>query len=233
MEKFISLIIDLIDRNYHQKKINRVLFNIKFKTIFDVGAHKGEFTINLIKNFKFSKIYMFEPQSEIFLKLKKKFSKSKKIFLNNIALSNQNKKKKLNINIKTSTSTFSLYNKKSYWKKMKNILLTGSNKTSFIKREIVQTNTLDFFCKKNNIKNIDLLKIDTEGHELEILNGGKFILTNKVKYLIIEFHSSNIYKNYNTSRIEKLLYSYNFKLIKKFKFPFLAFEDRLYKNINY
>ena len=74
-----------------------------------------------------------------------------------------------------------------------------------------------------------MLKIDTEGHELEILNGGKFILANKVKYLIIEFHSSNMYKNYSSTQIEKLLYSYNFRLIKKFKFPFLAFEDRVYK----
>lgn len=229
MEKFISLIIDLIDRNYHQKKINKLLINNKFDTVFDVGAHKGEFTINLIKNIKFSKIYMFEPQSEIFFKLKKKFFKSNKILLHNMALSNQRKKKKLKINIKTSTSTFSSYNKQSYWGKIKNFLLTGSNKTSFIKSEFVKTTTLDFFCKKNNIKNIDLLKIDTEGHELEILNGGKFILANKVKYLIIEFHSSNMYKNYSSMQIEKLLYSYNFRLIKKFKFPFLAFEDRVYK----
>ena len=94
MEKFISLIIDLIDRNYHQKKINKLLINNKFDTVFDVGAHKGEFTINLIKNIKFSKIYMFEPQSEIFFKLKKKFFKSNKILLHNMALSNQRKKKK-------------------------------------------------------------------------------------------------------------------------------------------
>ena len=32
--------------------------------------------------------------------------------------------------------------------------------------------------------------------------------------------------------LDKILKNKKFKLIKKFKFPFLAFEDRIYKKIN-
>ena len=76
-----------------------------------------------------------------------------------------------------------------------------------------------------------MLKIDTEGHELEVLNGAKKTLNNKIKYILIEFHFSKIYKKYNRSKIEKVLKKNNFVLVKKFKFPFLTFEDRLYKKI--
>ena len=48
MEKTITFLINFIDRYYHQKKIYNFLKNFKIKTVFDVGAHKGEF-LKLIK----------------------------------------------------------------------------------------------------------------------------------------------------------------------------------------
>ena len=42
MEIFISNIIDLIDKHYHQRNINKILLKLKLKTVFDIGAHKGE-----------------------------------------------------------------------------------------------------------------------------------------------------------------------------------------------
>jgi len=54
MEKTITFLINFIDRYYHQKKIYNFLKNFKIKTIFDVGAHKGEFLklIKKIENFE-------------------------------------------------------------------------------------------------------------------------------------------------------------------------------------
>ena len=80
MENFLSTIIDFIDKNYHQKKINKTLLKLNLKTVFDIGAHRGEFSSHILKYFKFSKIYAFEPQSEIYLKLKKDFT-NQKIFI--------------------------------------------------------------------------------------------------------------------------------------------------------
>ena len=231
MEILISAIIDFIDKHYHQKKIKKVLKNLKIKTVIDIGAHKGEFLNCILSINKKLIIYAFEPQSLIFRKLKKNFKSSNNIFIFNKALSNSNEKKKLNINIKTSTSTFSTYNRDSYWKKIKDFILTGFKQSSFISSEIVKTITLDNFINSKKIKNIDLLKIDTEGHELEVLNGAKKTLNNKIEYILIEFHFSKIYEKYNRSKIEKVLKKNKFVLVKKFKFPFLTFEDRLYKKI--
>ena len=134
----------------------------------------------------------------------------------------------MNISIKTSTSTFSNYNQKSYWKKIKDFLLSGLKNQSIIRSEKVKTITLDHFFEKKRLK-IDLLKIDTEGHEYQVLQGAKKLLKKNVRFILIEFHLSKIYNNYNKKKIEKVLLENNFFLLKKFKFPFLQFEDRVYK----
>ena len=232
MEKFLSYILDLIDKYYYQKKINNFLIKLNLKTIIDIGAHKGEFLENIIAIKNKIIVYSFEPQSNIFQFLKKKFNKRKNIKIFNIAISNTNKMKKMNINIKSSTSTFSSYNKSSSWKKIKDFLLTGFNNKSFIKTEMVRSSSLDNFCKKKRIKNIDLLKIDTEGHEMQVLNGAKDMLKNNIKFILIEFHLSKIYKNYDNLKIEEILKKNNFILVQKFKFPVLLFEDRIYMKQN-
>ena len=152
MENFISNLLDLIDKYYHQKNINKNLVKLNLKKVIDIGAHKGEFLTSIISIKKRLKVYSFEPQSEIFKKLKKQFQNRKNIFVYNKAISNVNMKKRLNINLKTSTSTFSNYNKDSYWKKTKDFLLTGFKKSSFVRSEIVQSITLDSFCKKIKLK---------------------------------------------------------------------------------
>ena len=81
------------------------------------------------------------------------------------------------------------------------------------------------------IKNkIDLLKIDTEGHELEVLKSGIKTLS-KVKFILIEFRLNDMYLNYSSIKIHNFLKQNNFKLLKKFKFPFITMEDRIYKKV--
>ena len=216
--------------NYQQKKIYTFLKKYRIFTIIDGGAHKGEFINFIKKKLKdFEIVYTFEPQKNIFEILKIN-SNSSKIFCYNYALSDSNDYRKLKINNITSTSTFSEINEKSYWFIIKNLLLSGRFKSSFINEENVKTITLDSFVKKNNIKKIDLLKIDTEGHDLNVLKGSNEIFKQKkVKLILIEFHFSKMYKNYNIDEIHNYLSLFNFVLIKKFKFPFLLHEDRLYE----
>tara|TARA_B100001093_G_C26772925_1_gene991004 strand:+ start:497 stop:1195 length:699 start_codon:yes stop_codon:yes gene_type:complete len=231
MEKILTKIINFIDENYHQKKINQILKKIKIDNVVDIGAHKGEFLYNIMKIKNRINIYSFEPQIEICNQLKKKFKKIKNVKISNFAISDKNIVKRLNISIKSSTSTFSNYNQKSYWKKIKDFLLSGLKNQSIIRSEKVKTITLDHFFKKKRFK-IDLLKIDTEGHEYQVLKGAKKLLKKNVRFILIEFHLSKIYSNYNKKKIEKILSENNFFLLKKFKFPFLQFEDRVYKKIN-
>ena len=91
----------------------------------------------------------------------------------------------------------------------------------------VKVQKLDFLIEKLKIRKFDLIKIDTEGHELEVLQGGrKFI--KKFKIILIEFRHDDIFKNYNSKKIHKFIINNNFLLKKKFKFPFTTWEDRIY-----
>jgi len=230
MSYLIEKLINTIDRIYHQKKIFNQLKKLNISNAIDVGAHKGEFLSYLLTIKSVKEIHAFEPQKEIFDILNLNFGKNKKIFLNNEALSDINSTREMNLNSLTSTSTFSKINQNSSWFKFKNLILNKKN--SFQKIEKIKTIKLDDYFKVRNINKIDLLKIDTEGHEFNVLNGAaKVFDNNKIKYLLIEIHHSDMYKNYRSSEIHNFLKEKNFKLMKRFKYPFLKFEDQLYKNV--
>ena len=228
MTFLIRNVINKIDSIYHQKKIFKILKDLNMKVVIDVGAHKGEFLSYLLKLDNIEKIYAFEPQKKIFNELLNKFSNNKKIVLNNCAISNENGNKTIKINKLTSTSTFSEISENSLWFKLKNIILFSQN--SIDDSYQVSTQKLDNYIKEKNIQRIDLLKIDTEGHEINVLKGLENTLRMQtIKYILIEINLTKMYKNYNVSEIENFLKEKNYNLINSFKFPILNFEDRLYE----
>ena len=121
-------------------------------------------------------------------------------------------------------STFSKFNTKSNYLNLRNLLLKSKDyNPKNIKVKMVKLEEINILKKKK----IDLIKIDVEGYELKVLQGAKKILKN-TKCIIIEFHYGHLYKNIYPKKINKLLVENNFKLIKKIKFPFLKWEDRIY-----
>ena len=77
-------------------------------------------------------------------------------------------------------------------------------------------------------KNIDFLKIDTEGYEMNVLLGldNQF---NKVSLIMFEHHYHNmIIKNYKFKDINELLKKNNFVQIYKYKMPFRKTFEYIY-----
>jgi len=95
----------------------------------------------------------------------------------------------------------------------------------------IKTIKLNNIFQKDRIFKVDLLKIDTEGHELEVLEGLKKKIR-IIKYILIEFYYDKIYVKYNPKKIHNYLLKNNFTLEAKFKFPFTTWEDRVYSNKN-
>ena len=224
-KKLFYFFYDLVDNLIHQKRIVKFIGNKNIRIVLDIGAHKGEF-LNHIKKIKsIRKVYSLEPQKNIFNELLKEID-NKKFFAYNIAISNNNGKQKMQINDFSMTSTLSKLNEKSKYYKIKNLII-GNKKKKF---EFIKTEKLDFFTKKRKLKNIDLLKIDTEGHELNVVKSGLKTLKN-TKYILVEFRQNDLYLNYSSSLLHKMITKNNFELVKNFKFPMFSMEDRLYKNI--
>ena len=191
--------------------------------IFDVGAHQGKMTNLFSILYKDAKIYCFEPNKLLINKLKKI---NKKITILNYAMGNKNENKKINLSNIDLTGSLSKVNHKSFYVKIKNFIIGSSQKT--LSKEI-KVITLNSFCKNHKIKKIDLLKIDVEGYEHMVLLGANQIIKN-IKYIMIEIQKNDMYENYSKSKIERFLKKNNFELIKKFNFPFMFFQDCIYKN---
>jgi len=227
------LILNLFD--YFQQKKIFVFLKKKIKrnaTLFDVGAHHGESINKFIKHFDFSSIHSFEASNKNFKHLKIKFKKNQqnKIFLNNFGLSDLNKSLKIKEFMETSSTTLSGINQDSkYYKRKIEVLGLKENKKIYNNSD-VKLNRLDDYCEEKKINKIDLLKIDTEGHEYFVIKGSTNALT-KIKYIYFEHHYDDmLIKGYKYSDIHDFLKKYNFIRIYKSKMFFRKTFEYIYEN---
>ena len=234
-----TFILNIFD-NYQKKKITYVLKNIfndnKIKTVLDVGAHKGE-TINyLSKFFYFNKVYSFEPNPSSFFILKKyklslNLREQSKLELFNYALGVKKGKIDFYSGKESSSSTVHDINFTSnyYKKKNKYLNLFSQNKETF-NRITVNIDTLQNFIISKKIKNIDLLKIDTEGSEFNIIKGANDKIK-IIKALYFEHHYDNmILKKYTFSDLNRYLLEKGFSKVFKYKMSFRKVFEYVYVN---
>ena len=135
--------------------------------------------------------------------------------------------KSLQINKLSMTSTLAKINDKSLYLKFKNFLT--NSRSNFVNEYEVQTNTIDEIFKDLNLEKT-LLKIDVEGFEMNVLKGSKMKLE-KIPLILMENQFGSQYQDVNFNEIKELLNKARFKVIKKFIFPTLHYQDVLFKKI--
>jgi FkbM family methyltransferase len=150
--------------------------------IFDVGANKGDYSILVNDIFNStSQIYTFEPSPSVYQILSERTSNIENINLFNIGFSDKQRTEKLYTSI-NSTSLASLYkrNLNHYNIELDNI-------------EVIYLEELDLFCQRMLIEKINFLKIDVEGHELQVLKGSeRMINERRIENIQFEFGGCNI-----------------------------------------
>ncbi|WP_287356387.1 FkbM family methyltransferase [Moorena sp. SIO3B2] len=151
--------------------------------IFDVGANKGQYlelSVKTLKNKKY-KIHCFEPGKYTFKQLLKKSDLSNSIYFNNIALGKSSEQ--LNLYYDNPGSGGASFTKRN---------LEHFN-MNFNQSEVVSVSTLDNYCADNKIEKIDLLKLDVEGHEIDVIEGASNLLSNsRITMIVFEFGGCNI-----------------------------------------
>ena len=193
-------------------QIKRLLSNESKPVIFDVGAHTGEMSKRFRKILPNADIYAFEPIPECYNQLKKVFNQDQYLYPYSFAISDKFEEKEffINHNLGSSSLLPSLSKGKIAWENR--ALETVSTTT-------VQCQTLDNFCLENNIENINLLKLDIQGAELNALHGAKRLLINGGISII--YTEISIYQSYKSQgefhRILSLLHEYNFELFNIYK----------------
>lgn len=189
--------------NYFIKKILCDLCDDSINTVFfDIGANTGGYSLELRKYFSNSEIYCFEPVKSTFDILTKNTEKHK-IKLYNVGFSDRIGTGELfNTVGSANTEIASVY---------KEVFHEIFKKDDVIASIEFKMDTIDNFCKINNITNIDFLKIDVEGHELSVLKGAQYMLANKhIKIIQFEFNSHNVYSRVFLRDFYLMLKDYEF-----------------------
>ena len=232
MKNLVTIILDRLDHFIQKKNIQVLKKNLskKIDLYVDVGAHNGEMINTILSNFTVKKILAFEPNPECLNTLKKIKKNNLEIF--EFALGNKKGKVDLNIGYISSMSSINNIDNKSFYSKLKKIIIgIFFFKSSIYKKKIkIKVKTLSEILIKNKFKKIDLLKIDTEGYELNVLNGlEKFLV--KTKIILLECHyDDSLIKNYNLRSLNSFFINNRFKLISKNKMLLRKGYELIYKN---
>ena len=163
-----------------KQEINACLSLLRTKpNIFiDIGANKGLYTQGVLNEIGSIETHVFEPSELNYKILKDKFSFSNKIKINKIALSNSTSKAKLFSDISGSGLGSLTKRRLDHF----DIEMDNEEEVDLIR--------FDEYWNKNSTV-IDYVKIDVEGHELDVLEGfGKLIF--KTKLIQFEFGGCNI-----------------------------------------
>lgn len=186
--------------------------------IFDVGSNQGQFLRLIDQHLKTPyQVHCFEPSRYPYEILEKVSEGRSDVTLNQFGLGK-------------AAGEFDLFSNGE-----------GSGLASLSKRRLdhfgvdfnlqerIRIETLDSYCSQRDITTIDLLKLDVEGHELDVLNGGaRMFAERRVRMVTFEFGGCNIdsrtffqdfyyfFMSHGMSSIYRILPTGNLQQIKKY-----------------
>jgi len=165
--------------------------------VFDIGANQGLWSKCFLDCYadRTNKIHLFEPlsgnlkiiQDRIDIGFFNPFRE--KVVVNPVALSDQKGETEIFFDKKDSTlASLSLPESRF-----------GETIIELNKSEKIKMITVTDYCKANKISEIDIVKIDTEGHEFTVLKGMEDMMANKsIKTVVFEFgiHQARMRQNF-------------------------------------
>lgn len=132
--------------------LERWVGRTNLKTVFDVGAHHGDFALELSRSFPQATIYAFEPFPESH-KILSSLNIPRVVPVNKAVGAESGR---LPLNVKEGTTGCSLVN--------------SAGTVDTVDVDLI---TLDEFAEAEGLSRVDLLKLDVEGFELEALKGAR------------------------------------------------------------
>jgi FkbM family methyltransferase len=146
--------------------------------IVDVGANVGSMTLRFAAMVPKGHVYAFEPTDYAFAKL-----------LKNISLNPQLAARITPVQRFLADQNSLMHEMKAYasWKvdgipSNSHPLHGGTLKSA----DSIPAVTLDQFCLGNGIHSVDLIKIDTDGHEYKVLQGARKTIEKQLPYVVFE-----------------------------------------------
>jgi FkbM family methyltransferase len=164
----------------YQHDIRRLgnIYGIPIRVFFDVGANVGQTSTAALSTYPEATVLAFEPDKTSFDALTSNVH-SARFKAHNLALSDTNGEARFFDYGALATSN-SLVEDSQYAKRAQHPVTVRT----------VHCETLDAFCASHGIDRIDVLKIDTEGHEMAVLEGASDMLAeNRIRFIYVEFNT--------------------------------------------
>ena len=153
------------------------------KMVFDVGANIGLWSKLALEINHSIILHSFEPSHPTYITLLNNLKSRENVICNNFGLSSSRQRAELLVFEKESGMN-SLYPREGLedgW---------GIHPQSI--KEDIELRTLDDYCAEKEIRQIDFLKVDIEGNELELFRGAKNLLSNN-QIRLVQFEYGGTY----------------------------------------
>lgn len=196
-------------------------------TVFDVGANVGDWTGLALSTPNLGlTIHCFEPSAATFQRLlARKFPPN--VTRNNFGMSSAAGEMTLHV-FENGSGINSLY-----WRTG---LEDGWGLETQQREETVRLETIDSYCRQHSVQTIDFLKVDVEGHELEVFKGASEMLAlGSIKRIQFEYGGCNIDSRVLLKDFFEFFapFSYKFYKIYPRKLRRAARYDQRFENFHY
>jgi FkbM family methyltransferase len=131
--------------------------------IFDVGANLGQTALYLRKFFPRAAIHSFEPVRETFLELQRRIAPWPNLQAHQLAMGLAPESREILLQDCSELNSLSF--------------APGAGSMDRARVERVEVSTLDIFCAAQGIAQIDILKTDAQGRDVDVLAGADRLIT--------------------------------------------------------
>jgi FkbM family methyltransferase len=167
-----------------QKQQQQWLIDMQIKTVLDIGANTGQFAQDICTIFPDAMIYSFEPLPDCYEELVRLFADKSQFKAFNVALGNETGMIKMNRNEFSLSSSL--------------LPLAELHKQNFpfAQKELVQEvkiARLDDFADMLNLREPILIKLDVQGFEGSVIDGGIGVIK-QATIILIELSIEELYQ---------------------------------------
>ncbi len=152
--------------------------------VYDVGAHAGHFASLVARSGLVSRVYCFEPISQVFEALTETTRTNAKIKCFQVAVGDRNGSEPMQINDFSASSSML---------PMESLHVDEFPHTKKAREEDVDVRTLTELVRVHKLLPPDFIKIDVQGFEDRVIRGGEAIVRN-AKFCLLELSLASLYQ---------------------------------------